>query len=1094
MGFPLTKQELRRMCGRRAYEKGEMYCRKRSVHFTTMDHHEGVYQAYVTGSHPFTVTLEINRDGSLDAVCTCPTLSSYGGYCQHIAAVLIYLHERERDRLLATDGSATAGREIREERFDRNRQAAEDLLQLFRERVVQPKPGRTRFDTRETLSVEFTIKLSPYGYRQFMFGLEMKIGSKRLYIVQHIREFLERVMRGETYPFSSLFTYDPARHVFEPENEAILSVLIKLYQNEKMYRDSLGLHTSPAVGRNGERLLLIPPYMWDELLPLLQKAPLVKLVQGEVTYEGVHLSDEPLPLQFALEQERNDQTAGYRLNLDGVDQLAVTEAYGIVLYAGKLYRQPPESCRRLSKLKRIVDASGDQHIPIPPEKIDSFMQDVVPGLVKMGKVDIAETISKRIVQAALQAKLYLDRVKDRLVAGLEFQYGQVVIDPFQEKNGPPSPHILIRDSEKERHIVDLLEQSQFIRTEGGFFLEDEEAEYQFLYHVMPQLEKLAKIYATSAVKVRMHAGHVIPRVHVERKERTNWLEIRFSVDGIPEEDIRKLLQSVEEKRPYYRLPNGSFVPLEGEEFQSVERLMSELGIRHKQLAGGEIHVPLVQGLRLLDMQPVGQSVQWGKSFRRMLDDMRNPDNLEFPVPERLDTVLRDYQKYGYQWLRTLAHYGFGGILADDMGLGKTVQAIAFLVSMLPHIREQKKPALVVAPTSLVYNWLHELRKFAPEIRVMTVDGSKAERKRVYAELAQADVVITSYPLLRRDLLLVSEHAFHTLILDEAQFIKNHATQTAQAVKKLDAQYRFALTGTPVENRLEELWSIFDAVFPDLFPGRKAFHDMPREAVARRVKPFLLRRVKKDVLRELPDKIESLQPCDLLPEQKKLYMAYLAKLQQETLKHLTANDFQRNRIKILAGLTRLRQLCLHPGLFVEDYTGGSAKLEQLLEIVEECRAAGRRVLLFSQFTEMLGLIGRKLTEQGVDYFYLDGKTPGAERIQLCQRFNEGERDFFLISLKAGGTGLNLTGADTVILYDLWWNPAVEEQATDRAHRIGQRNVVQIIRLVTQGTVEEKMYELQQKKKHLIEEVIQPGQEALSTLTEDEIREILRIETN
>ena len=447
---------------------------------------------------------------------------------------------------------------------------------------------------------------------------------------------------------------------------------------------------------------------------------------------------------------------------------------------------------------------------------------------------------------------------------------------------------------------------------------------------------------------------------------------------------------------------------------------------------------------------------------------------------------------GFQWFKTLAHYHFGGILADDMGLGKTLQSIAFLVSVLPEIREHKLPGIIVCPASLVYNWQNELQKFAPEIRVVIADGSQEERSQILKSSSKADVIITSYPLLRRDIAKVAKQAFHTLILDEAQFFKNHATQTAHAVKAIQARYRFALTGTPVENKLEELWSIFDAVFPALFTDRKAFNDLTRETVAKRVRPFLLRRLKTDVLKELPEKIESLQASELLPEQKKLYVAYLAKLQQETLKHLNEKDFQKNRIKILAGLTRLRQLCCHPSLFVEDYGGSSAKFEQLLEIIEECRSAGKRLLVFSQFTKMLGIIGRELGYQGIPFFYLDGSTPASERVQLCNRFNDGERDLFLISLKAGGTGLNLTGADTVILYDLWWNPAVEQQAADRAHRIGQKKVVQVIRLVTQGTVEDKMYELQLRKKNLIDEVIQPGQEALSGLSEQEIREILMIQ--
>jgi SNF2 family DNA or RNA helicase len=330
-----------------------------------------------------------------------------------------------------------------------------------------------------------------------------------------------------------------------------------------------------------------------------------------------------------------------------------------------------------------------------------------------------------------------------------------------------------------------------------------------------------------------------------------------------------------------------------------------------------------------------------------------------------------------------------------------------------------------------------------------------------------------------------------VFFDEAQAFKNPVTQTAKAVRKLQADYRFALTGTPVENSLEELWSIFHVVFPELFQGLKDYSNLTRKTIARRIRPFLLRRLKEDVLSELPEKKESIELVDLLPDQKKLYTAYLAKLRHDTLKHLDKDTLRKNKIKILAGLTRLRQICCHPSLFVDGYKGSSAKFEQLMQILEESKLSGRRVLIFSQFTKMLNLIGRDLTATGRPFFYLDGQTPSEERVEICHRFNAGERDLFLISLKAGGTGLNLTGADTVILYDLWWNPAVEEQAADRAHRFGQTNVVQIIKLVASGTIEEKMNELQEKKRHLIEEIIDSKEKDSSTLTEEDIREILMI---
>lgn len=1108
MSFQLTRRIITSLCGNISFERGEAYHRSGKVTFSTYDPEAFTYEATVRGTSNYQVTIEIDRTG-VEAECTCPAFYSYNNYCKHIAAVLLTICDSESGKApirlfeskLHPENDVSGGFRQGTPRFGdataktsggsvRDNLLTNDVLDLFGAKPLRPSNARPLFETRAILDVEFICKLFPYGYQKHMLGIEMKVGPKRLYVVPKIRELLERIDQREAYVFSKHFTYDPELHSFQKEQDAVIRQLIHIYQNEKMYRETSSPYSGHANGTSGDRLLLVPPFSWETLLPMLVQAPSVKLVQGERTFKGIHLSDEPIPLHFEFDQA---ERAGYQLDVQGLEQIIVLEAYGSVLSDGKLLKLPADQCKRLTGLKKMLEASRKHQIHIPQEQMETFMERVIPGLLKLGSVHIAGAISDRIVQTPLKAKLYLDRVKDRLLAGLEFQYGDIIINPLEgndQKHG--TDRILMRDGEQERRILELLEQSAFAKTEGGYFMEDEEeGEYDFLYHVVPQLEKLLQVYATSAVKERLHTTHAAPKVTADVDERIDWLELRFNMDGIPETDIRNLLKSLEEKRKYYRLPNGALLPLEGEEFQEIIRFMNDMDIRKGDVKKTQFRLPIVRGLHLMDSERAWNTVKLGKSLRRLLENMRNPDNLDFPVPDSLAPVLRDYQKYGFQWMKTLTHYHFGGILADDMGLGKTLQSIAFLLSVLPEIREQGLPAIIVSPASLIYNWRNELKKFAPQMRAVIADGSREERSSVLNKLSEVDVIITSYPLLRRDIKLYAEQSFHTLILDEAQAFKNHATQTAQAVKQLHARYRFALTGTPVENTLEELWSIFDAVFPELFQGRKAFHNLTRDIVAKRVRPFLLRRMKSDVLKELPEKIESLQASELLPDQKKLYVAYLAKLQQETLKHLNEDGFQKNRIKILAGLTRLRQLCCHPALFVKEYAGSSAKFEQLMEIMEECRAAGKRMLVFSQFTEMLGLIGRELGDQGVPFFYLDGKTPSSERVELCSRFNDGERDLFLISLKAGGTGLNLIGADTVILYDLWWNPAVEQQAADRAHRIGQKNVVQVIRLITQGTVEEKMYELQQKKKNLIEEVIKPGQEALSTLTEQEIREILMI---
>ncbi|WP_123039233.1 DEAD/DEAH box helicase [Cohnella candidum] len=1086
MSLQLTTRTIQSLCGQLSYNKGEAFHRARKVELTRYNSIGGICEATVRGQNEsFHVTVRADAHGGIRAECTCPTLGSYDRYCQHVAAVLLSL--RDIGRETGTAPVPDSGGQAPANEYG----LTESLLGLF---GSNPKPvASTRLvqDSRPLLDVEFTLRVVPYGYRKQMFGVELKTGPQRLYVVQKIREFLGHVDRGETYAFTPRFVYEPSRHGFRPEDDAILRQLIRITRQEKMYADAASDPLAALAHRtNEDRLLPVPPVFWEALLPLLIQAPTVRLELGGTVSEEFRLSGDPLPLEFAIGPAGR---GGYRLDVNGLEGLTVMEEYGIVVHSGKLLKLKPDACGRLSELQRMLDTSGTRSVPVSSGQIGPFMEKVVPGLMTLGNVRIEQAVADRLTRIPLKAKIYLDRVKDRLLAGLEFQYGDILINPLETNTRKPGGgRILLRDGERERKILELLDGCPFTKTESGYVMTDEDAEYDFLHHVIPELEKLADIYATSAVKTRLFVPNAPPRLVLEAGEKTDWLDCKFELEGFAPAEIRGLISALEEKRRFYRLANGALMPLESGAFREMVRFLNETGIRSENVMGAEARVPLVRALHLLDSSGKREGIKLGKNFRRLLEDMRNPDNLEFPVPDSLDAVLRDYQKTGYQWLKTLAHYRFGGILADDMGLGKTLQSIAFLVSELPAIRDGGRPALIVSPASLLYNWQNELRKFAPDIRAVVADGSKTERTGLLKGTIEADAIITSYPLLLKDAELYAAREFHVLFLDEAQAFKNPDTLTAKAVKTIRAQHKFALTGTPVENRLEELWSIYDAVFPGLFPERKDFAELPRETVAKRIRPFLLRRLKTDVLTELPEKIETLQPSELLPEQKKLYLSYLAKLRKESLKHLAKDDFRKNRIKILAGLTRLRQLCCHPALFVEGYAGSSSKFEQLLEIVEECRGSGRRMLVFSQFTEMLGLIRRELSRQGVPYFYLDGQTPPAERIELCNSFNDGEKDVFLISLKAGGTGLNLTGADTVVLYDLWWNPAVEQQAEDRAHRFGQKSVVQVIRLVAQGTVEEKMYALQQRKKNLIEEVIQPGQEALSSLTEQDIREILMLE--
>ncbi|MCR6788187.1 MULTISPECIES: DEAD/DEAH box helicase [Bacillus cereus group] len=1064
MSFTLNKSIIKEVCGDTSYKRGEAYYKSNKVIIDQYDENKEICEATVKGNEDFQVTVAKAKKGDVVAKCSCPSLASFQTYCQHVAAVLIQINYNQQTGGMSSTSS-------------RNDQLTSGMFQLFADKPLRPKSKQHRFDTREILDIEFIC--TPVATRSggALLGIQLKLA--KVYFINHIREFLSKVEKRESFHCSNEFTYTPDVHSFKQETDAIIQQLIKMYHNEKMYEDTLEVHA-----KQDESMIFIPPASWKDMLFSLSKVEYVQLKQNEQLFQGLQVSKGLLPLHFEFTKGNN---GGFTLHIDGLNRVQVMDMYNNALYDGKLYHLHIEDCMRLIELQKMMSRSNSNQFYIPESKMEHFVAKVVPGLMKLGTVHIDEVISDRVETPSLKAKLYLDRVKNRLLAGLEFHYGNVMINPLEE-DGQPS--VFNRDEKKEKEILDIMSESAFAKTEGGYFMHNEEAEYNFLYHVVPTLKGLVDIYATTAIKLRISKGDAVPLITVRRKERIDWLSFRFDIKGIPEAEIKGVLAALEEKRKYYRLANGSFLSLESKEFNEINQFIKESGIRKEFLHGEEVNVPLIRSVKWMNGLHEGNVLSLDDSVQELVENIQNPKKLKFAVPNTLNAEMRKYQVYGFEWMKTLAHYRFGGILADDMGLGKTLQSIAFIDSVLPEIREKKLPILVVSPSSLVYNWFSELKKFAPHIRAVIADGNQAERREILKDITEFDVVITSYPLLRRDIRLYAR-PFHTLFLDEAQAFKNPTTQTARAVKTIQAEYRFGLTGTPVENSLEELWSIFHVVFPELLPGRKEFGDLRREDIAKRVKPFVLRRLKGDVLNELPEKIEHLQSSELLPDQKSLYAAYLAKLREETLKHLDKDTLRKNKIRILAGLTRLRQICCHPALFVDDYKGSSAKFEQLLEILEECRSTGKRILIFSQFTKMLSIIGRELNRQAIPYFYLDGSTPAQERVELCDRFNEGEGDLFLISLKAGGTGLNLTGADTVILYDLWWNPAVEQQAADRAYRMGQKNTVQVIKLVAHGTIEEKMHELQESKKNLIAEVIEPGEEKLASITEEEIRDILMI---
>lgn len=1082
--FLWTKQEVRGMFSPTTYIRGASYHNEGRVGNVQYDPDRAVWFAEVSGSHVYEVSVQANPEEIL-VWCDCPAFDTYGE-CKHLVATMLEICEIPPDRLTAPVS----------DHLPPKYRMAEQFIQAFSSRPsVSEIPEQ--HDSRQTLNVEYILKTYPmspafHDEKQDLLTIELKVGLQHRYVVKDLRKFLISIEEQSTHYFTKRFTYDPEIHRFQDADRDIIATLHTIMKNEELYRRSYSHFFYGSSSK--DRAIVVPPIAADELLTKLKDRHTRFEHEGK-TYPQLNVSEDPCHFSFQLDKS-DDHEDEFQLDLSELFAASFFPFYGWVFQDGTLYKLSPEQQSLFEVLAGLTASSvARPSLPISKEQIGSFLSHAMPQLKAVGELEITDHVSDHITRPPLKAKVYISEKGETLQVSMEYHYGEFTIHPFlpDEQGETGDDVILIRDAESEQAIMQTIESSSLKIKGNQLYMEkEEEALYDFLYRVLPDLAEKAEIYTSDAVRSLILPNPAVPVTSVDLDPSGNWLDVNFDIDGIEADEIERILQSVVEKKRFHRLPSGAFVSLESDAFQTIRQLMDEVGVHPSGLTENKVQLPLYRGLQIEDIISHSNkyAAKYSKTFRSLVQHLKQPEGLDFQIPETLNATLRDYQVTGFQWLKTLGRYRLGGILADDMGLGKTIQAIAYLLSEKREGRMQGQ-ALVVAPASLVYNWQYEMTKFAPELNTAVVSGTPTERLELLEHSENPDVLITSYPLLRQDIAKYREIAFDALILDEAQMIKNHRTKTFAAVQEIKAARRFALSGTPIENALDELWSIFQAIMPGFFADHASFRELPAERVAKMARPFILRRVKKEVLQELPDKIETEHHLDLTKDQKALYLAYLEKTKQETEATLQQDGFAKGRMKILAALTRLRQICCHPSLFLENYDGKSGKLEQLLELAANAVTGGKRLLIFSQFTNMLQMIHERFAQEGLDCFYLDGQTPSKERVQMAEAFNAGEKDAFLISLKAGGTGLNLTGADTVFLYDLWWNPAVEEQAAGRAHRIGQKNVVQVVRLIARGTIEEKIHEMQQKKKALIEQVIQPGETMLTSMTEEEIREILSI---
>lgn len=806
------------------------------------------------------------------------------------------------------------------------------------------------------------------------------------------------------------------------------------------------------------------------------------------SHRPVVFSEQPLlPLVELLEQSRSHVRLQASFQ-DGESLKEIAFAATTVFDGPRMWALVGEVFYPIkpSALSAIVgDFNADGELLLTGSQAADFLQDYLPQLIRKPQMILPEGFSlPEMIEGVPTPHFDLkeDRTEDKLILEIRFEYSGHIVAPHEqdieamvevERDGKKS--LIRRDMAFEKDVLQKYFDQGFRRVGTLRFENGGDKALDFVADTLPILEQQKQIAVDGELSHFRLAGDLGGGQIKARATSSgiDWLEVdlSFEVDGIevPYEVVQAL---VAEGKRYLQVPGKGFARVQAEDLQRLEEKLAE--IEAEIGPEGKLKVSRFHAAYLDETL----KVDWSKrqDFGAMIHALRHEGEIpRRDLPEHLQPILRDYQHHGYDWLHFLHDHRLHGILADDMGLGKTVQALAYLQDRRD--RYGSMPNLVLAPTSVVFNWASEAAKFTPGLKTLILSGP--DRKQLYDQIPDSDIVLTSYALFRRDVEILAAQKWRTVILDEAQNIKNFKSKTALLVKELQSEQRWALSGTPLENHLSELWSIFDFLMPGFlssYPHFKRKYQQPveneqnseqMERLRRRIFPFVLRRLKDEVAKELPPKTEVVHYCEMTNEQQKLYQEVLAACRRQVFNDIEEKGLERSQVSILTALLRLRQVCCHPELLGPSFkkTGTpSGKMEAFQDLVTEVLSEGHRILVFSQFVEMLSLLRIWLEKSGIAYEYLDGRT--RRREEKIRRFNtQADIPVFLVSLRAGGTGLNLTGADYVIHYDPWWNPAVQDQATDRVHRIGQTKHVFAYKLITKDSVEEKILMLQEKKRFL-----------------------------
>lgn len=999
------------------------------------------------------------------ASCTCPAFNKYRGHCKHVIATL--LHAKKQQRKLG---------EFRYENGDayKERMMTKKLIEEYEQTLAQAPSVNLGLHQPK-------VKLIPkLKYNGKFFSLEASIGRKRAYIIKDFFHFTQCMKNSTEYNYGKELTLRHELDQFEDDSLPLLQFILDVATDQMTYYTEFSGYVPD------KKSMLLTHAQFERFFDLYKGQDIAINIDTHHN-NTIYLNPETLAFNFDLQAVKDGyelhhpyQTLNYHQTPNSL--FLITEQ--------AISRSTPDFVTNvLPLIQQMITQRKSLHIAT--ELLPGFLGAVLPRIKPYLRDDQLNMLLQNHDITPLQSQIYLDINEDQAVtADIKFAYGDIKFNPYYE----PKHLTIIRDKVKEAHMKTTIESYNFKHESGQLQLHGDDDIYHFIKEGISQLINQHEVHVTDRLK---NLTQKQPKqVHVGVRLQSDLMTFKLEDLAFNITEYADILAKYKQKKKFHRLKDGTYLDLETEYMDSFFNLVEDLDLDEKDLAAEEIELSKYRALYLdRILHNHGIKSKQNRDFKQLINDFSSLEEVEYELPTTLQATLRPYQEVGFRWLKTLSDYQMGGILADDMGLGKTLQMIALLCSDIEAGCNQ--PSLIVAPSSLVLNWKAELEKFAPHLNVLAISGTAQARKGQIASVKDYNVVLTSYDLLRRDI----EHydqTFRYTILDEAHYIKNQNTVNAKAVKRIKSEVRYALTGTPLENSIADVWSIFDFILPGYLLTYSKFKKQYETPIAKNqdaklltrvhqlVAPFIMRRLKADVLTELPDKIESIVYCEMEGAQKEIYDATLVSINAEIADEVAEHGANQTRMKMLSMLTRLRQLCCHPALYLEDYAHDSAKLSLCMELIQDCMDSGHRILLFSQFTSMFEFLGRELDAQNIPYFTLTGSTKPAERLDLANRFNEGDVPIFLISLKAGGTGLNLTGADVVIHYDPWWNMSAQNQATDRAYRMGQTNKVQVFKLITKNTIEEKIEKLQQRKLELSQSLVQEGEQFITALSASEIQ--------